>query len=92
MDDVFLAESAVVVDHLDDLFLWLPIELCILRHGEMLVVPPKVLPQDRQLYLLVALATEGLDAVGEGVAVQLGGGLFGSWRGGGLGLLEHRGV
>ena len=92
MDDVFLTESTVVVDHLDDLFLWLSVELRVARHGEVLVMPGQVLPQDGQLHLPVALAAEGLDAVGEGVAVHPGGGLFGSWRGGGLGLLEDRGV
>ena len=51
-----------------------------------------VLPQAIEVDGLVALAAEGLDTAGDGVAVQPAGGLLGSRMGGQLGLLEDGGV
>ena len=92
IDNVLLTQGAGVVDHLNYLPLGVTVELLVLHDGEVLVLVVDVLPQTREVDGLVALAAEGLDTAGEGVAVQSAGGFLDSRRGGQLGLLEDGGV
>ena len=90
IDDVLLAKSAVVEYHLNDLVLWVAVELLVLHVGEVFVVPDKVLVKPREVNRLVTLATEGLDTVDEGVAVQPHWKFLDSCRSGCLRRLEDR--
>ena len=90
IDNVLLAKSAVVEHQLNDLVLRVAVELLVLHVGEVFVVPDKVLVKPREVDRLVTLATEGLDTVYEGVAVQPHWELLDSWRSGRLGRLKDR--
>ena len=92
IDNVLLAKYAVVEHHLNDLVLRVAMQLLVLHVGKMLVVLYKVLAKPGEVDGLVALAAEGFDTVDKGIAVQPKWKLLGSWRTGGLWLLEDRGV
>ena len=85
-DHILLADGAAVVHHLDHLLLGVAISLPVLHDG-LLVDALQVLLHAGEVDGLVALAAEGLDAVGEGVAVGPGPrhlGLLEDGGGGGL--------
>ena len=69
-DHVLVAEVAGVVHQLDDLLLGGTVELPVLGQA-LLVMASHVLPQEGEVDCLVTSATECLNAVGQGVAVEL---------------------